>query len=73
MAILSKCLYCDKMASHSASSPPLCEDHDGRKAHREAEKKRWNALTIDEKLNELKARLDDHIENTYWNVNPLIG
>lgn len=73
MALLSQCLYCDKMVSHSVSGDPLCEDHDGKKEAKEKERLRWGALSVEQKLDELKARLDDHLENPPWDMNTPIG
>ncbi len=73
MAILSKCMYCDKMVSHRVSSLPICEDHDGSKDRAERDRVRWNALTIEQKLDELKARLDHHINNPPFDSTTPIG
>ena len=62
MAIMSKCVMCDEMVSHSASGIPLCDEHSGRNAAIKAEHERWSKLTVSEKLDELKTQVDGLIE-----------
>lgn len=59
MALLSPCVGCGKEVCHSASEMPMCDKCSGKEAALEAEAKRWAALTADEKLDELKAKVDD--------------
>ncbi len=73
MAIISQCLYCGKEVLHSASSMPLCEDHDGKRERKNLERDRWNRLTIEQKLDELKEMLDEHLANPPFDSNTLIG
>ena len=59
MAILSRCMNCKKDFGHSVNDGRyLCRECDGTKEHERAEAERWAALSVDEKLNELKERLD---------------
>jgi hypothetical protein len=74
MALLSKCSMCDLLVAHRASEIPLCDEHSGKNAAKAAEAKRWAALTTEQKLDELKAKLDSLDKRArYWDYNVPIG
>lgn len=69
MALLSPCCRCGKEISHSASEIPLCDDCSGKNLAKANEKKRWDNLTIEQKLDELKNRLDQLDNIDVWSNN----
>lgn len=67
MAILSTCAKCGGDFNHSASDGRyLCRKCDGTVEHEAKEAARWAALSVDEKLNELKKRLDSIAKAQSW-------
>lgn len=67
MAIISQCGRCGMDFGHSASDARwLCRKCDGTAEREKAEADRWAALSVDEKLNELKRRLDDVADRQTW-------
>lgn len=66
MALISSCTKCGVSVSHRASEIPYCDECSGRNAAKRAEEARWKALSIEEKLDELKARLDALSTQSRW-------
>lgn len=66
MALLSNCMRCGIQVCHSASDVPLCDECSGRNAAKRAEAERWKSLTVEQKLDELKARMDAVSEQSRW-------
>ena len=67
MAILSYCLKCNSPFNHSASDGrSLCRDCDGTKERERAEAERWANLSVEAKLDELKARVDIISNQSPW-------
>ncbi len=59
MAVDWSCHGCGKNVTGSASRyGSMCEDCDGTTAARKAEVQRWASLTLEQKVEELKQRLD---------------
>ena len=58
MAVLSSCYKCGVAVSHRASEMPACDECSGKNQRKRDEAARWKALSVDEKLDELKARMD---------------
>ena len=56
--VLSSCYNCGTMIGHRASEAPVCDECSGKNQQKREEEARWKALSVDEKLDELKARLD---------------
>lgn len=66
MAILSECLGCGKEVFCRVNELPYCDKCSGNEAARQKEQQRWNALTVEEKLDELKTRVDGLTQQNQW-------
>lgn len=66
MALLSTCTYCNKEVCHRAGELPVCDDRSGKTQAKLDEQKRWASLTVEQRLDELKARLDSLDERSHW-------
>jgi hypothetical protein len=62
MALLDKCMYCPKEVCHRASELPICDDCSGVNERKRAEILRWNGLSLEEKVEELRNRMEQ-LEN----------
>jgi len=66
MAIVEACDQCGVLCSHSSSEPALCDECSGLNAARAAETARWESLTVEQKIEELKQRLDVMNNRVDW-------
>lgn len=67
MAIDVRCANCGYSFVTSVSSGKwLCENCDGSRERKQAERDRWNALTQDQKIEEIKAELRQIWQRLDW-------
>lgn len=67
MAIIENCAKCGTPFTTRASSFKfLCENCDGSKEREQTERDRWNSLTQDQKLDEIKAELRQIWKRLNW-------
>jgi len=67
MAILTECNQCRKMFTTSVSNyGGLCRKCDGTEEREAAEERRWQALSVDDKLNELRRLVLGIAERSAW-------
>jgi hypothetical protein len=65
MAILQTCT-CGKTFCTSVGGSWQCDDCNGENARKKAEADRWAALPLEEKVEELKRRLDASEQRQSW-------
>jgi hypothetical protein len=58
MALISPCSVCEKETSHSVGDIPLCEVCNGNVAKRLREEKYWKMLSLEQRIEHLRQRLE---------------
>lgn len=66
MAVLGNCYVCGVQVGHRACEIPVCNKCSGKDERDRKERERWMALSVDERLDELKARLDGLPMESIW-------
>ena len=58
MALLMNCWSCNKEFMSTAMGSSFCDDCNGNTEARKKEKERWDGLSNDQKIEELKMRVE---------------